>query len=324
MWTVETLRQAARLPIIGAPMFLTSGVDLVVAQCTAGVIGTFPALNARPQEELDRWLREIEQRLAEVEEATGRKPAPYGVNLIVHESNTRLEADLDVIAAHKVPLVITSLSQPGAVVERVHEYGGLVFHDVINMRHARKAAGAGADGLILVAAGAGGHAGRLSPFALAGEVRRFFKGGLAMSGAIADGAGVAAAEALGCDFAYIGTLFLTAAESMALKEHKDMAVASTADDIIYSPMFTGTHGNYLAGSIAAAGIDLHEAATAEPRRMDFGAGASKPKAWKEIFGAGQGVGSIDAIEPVATIVDRLAAEREAARARLCESFGKGS
>lgn len=317
MWTVEDLRAGARLPVIGAPMFLASGVDLVVEQCAAGVIGTFPALNARPQEELDVWLTRIEEGRAAARERTGLEPAPYGVNLIVHESNARLEADLDVIAAHKVPLVITSLSQPAAVVERVHAYGGLVFHDVINLRHARKAAGAGVDGLILVAAGAGGHAGRLSPFALAAEVRRFFDGALALSGAIADGAAIAAAEALGCDFAYIGTLFLTAAESIASQAHKDMAVASSAADIVYSPLFTGTHGNYLAGSIEAAGIDPQEAAAASPRRMDFGAGASKPKAWKEIFGAGQGVGSIDAVEPVADIVARLTREREAARARLC-------
>ncbi|MEI2385301.1 nitronate monooxygenase family protein [Breoghania sp. JC706] len=317
MWTVETLRAAAGLPVIGAPMFLTSGVDLVVEQCKAGVIGTFPALNARPQAELDRWLCEIEARLATFEAETGRKAAPYGVNLIVHESNPRLDEDLETIAAHKVPLVITSLSQPGTVVERVHGYGGLVFHDVINMRHARKAAGAGVDGLILVAAGAGGHAGRMSPFALVGEARRFFDGALILSGAMADGRAIVAAEALGCDFAYIGTLFLTAAESMAIDAHKEMAVASTAADIVYSPMFTGTHGNYLAGSIAAAGIDPAEAASAEPRRMDFAAGASKPKAWKEIFGAGQGVGSIDAIEPVSTIVARLAAERDEARRRIC-------
>ncbi|WP_102225175.1 NAD(P)H-dependent flavin oxidoreductase [Acidimangrovimonas sediminis] len=317
MWTVESLRAAARLPIIGAPMFLASGVDLVVAQCAAGVIGTFPALNARPQEELSRWLTEIEAGRAAAEAASGLPSAPYGVNLIVHESNPRLQADLDTVVAHKVPLVITSLSQPGPVVEAVHGYGGLVFHDVINMRHARKAAGAGVDGLILVSAGAGGHGGRMSPLALAGEARRFFDGALILSGAISDGRAVVAAEALGCTFAYIGTLFLTAAESMAAVAHKEMAVASDASEIIYSPLFTGTHGNYLAGSIRAAGLDPAEAALAQPRRMAFAEGASKPKAWKEIFGAGQGVGQIDRIEPVAQIVARLASERDEALTRLC-------
>ncbi|MCR4265269.1 nitronate monooxygenase family protein [Nitratireductor sp. ZSWI3] len=319
MWTTATLRRAARLPVIGAPMFLTSGVDLVVAQCRAGIIGTFPALNARPQEELDRWLTRIEDGLARAEAETGRKPAPYGVNLIVHDSNPRLAEDLEVIAAHRVPLVITSLSQPGAVVERVHAYGGLVFHDVINVRHARKAAGAGVDGLILVCAGAGGHAGRLSPFALAAEVRQFFDGALALSGAISDGGAVAAAEAIGCDFAYVGTLFLAARESMASDAHKEMVVAGSAADVVYSPMFTGTHGNYLAASIAAAGIDPEEAAFARPRRMDFAQGASKPKAWKEIYGAGQGIGSIGEILPVGDIVERLDGERRAAIAALCAS-----
>lgn len=318
MWTVEKLRKAVRIPVIGAPMFLASGVDLVIAQCRAGIIGTFPTLNARKQEELDCWLTRIKEGLGTAETETGRRPAPYGVNLIVHDSNPRLSEDLEVIAAHRVPLVITSLSQPGTVVERVHAYGGLVFHDVISARHARKAADAGVDGLILVCAGAGGHAGRLSPFALTAEVRQFFDGALALSGTIANGGAVVAAEAIGCDFAYIGTLFLATKESMASDAHKDMVVAGTAADVVYSPMFTGTHGNYLAASIAAAGIDPEEAAFARPRPMDLAQRASKPKAWKDIYGAGQGIGSISKVLPVDEVVDQLDTERRAAIAAFCK------
>ncbi|MGI6246250.1 MAG: NAD(P)H-dependent flavin oxidoreductase [Pseudochelatococcus sp.] len=316
MWTVERLKADLSAPVIGSPMFIASGVELVVAQCRAGIIGTFPALNARQPGDLDRWLGEIRSRLAAFEAETGRKAAPFGVNLIVHDSNTRLAEDLDTIARHEVPLIITSLSAPGEVVRRAHDYGGLVFHDVINMRHARKAAEAGVDGLILVAAGAGGHAGRINPVALVEEARRFFGGALTLAGAITSGRGVVAAEALGCDFAYIGTLFLASEEAQVAERHKQLVVESTAANIVYSPMFSGTHGNYLEGSIAAAGIDPAEAARAEARRMDFGDGHPKPKAWRDIYGAGHGVGNIAKIEPAGTQIARIVAERRETLARL--------
>jgi len=316
MWTIDRLKAGLAAPIIGAPMFIANGIDMVVEQCCAGIIGTFPALNAREPGSFDSWLHQIRDRLAAFEARTGRKAAPFGVNLIVHDSNPRLAEDLDIICRHEVPLVITSLSAPGEVTPRVHEYGGLVFHDVINMRHARKAAGAGVDGLILVAAGAGGHAGRTSPFALVEEARAFFDGALILSGAISSGRGVLAAEAMGCDFAYLGTLFLATDEAQVAQGHKDMVLASTSADIIHSPMFSGTHGNYMAGSIVAAGIDPAEAARAEARRMDWGSGTARPKAWSQIYGAGHGVGSIDAIEPVAVKVARLVAERQEALDRL--------
>lgn len=316
MWTVEKLKAHLRAPIIGSPMFIANGIDLVVEQCCAGIIGTFPALNAREDGALDQWLTEIKRRIAEFEVREGRKAAPFGVNLIVHESNIRLAEDLDILCRHRVPLVITSLSAPGEVVRRVHEYGGLVYHDVINMRHARKAAGAGVDGLILVAAGAGGHAGRTSPFALVEEARQFFDGTLILAGAISSGRGVLAAEAMGCDFAYIGTLFLATNEAQVAERHKEMVVESAAINVVYTPMFSGTHGNYLEGSIAASGIDPAEAARAEARKMNFGDGHPKPKAWRDIYGAGHGVGTIMAIEPVKVKVDRLVQERNAALAQL--------
>lgn len=316
MWTVEKLKQGLRAPVIGSPMFIANGIDLVVEQCCAGIIGTFPALNAREPGALDQWLTEIRERIAVFEAREGRKAAAFGVNLIVHDSNIRLEEDLEILCRHEVPLVITSLSAPGEVVRRVHGYGGLVFHDVINMRHARKAAGAGVDGLILVAAGAGGHAGRTSPFALVEEARRFFDGALILAGAISSGRGVLAAEAMGCDFAYVGTLFLATEEAQVAPRHKEMIVESTAMNVVYTPMFSGTHGNYLEGSITASGIDPAEAARAEARKMNFGDGHPKPKAWRDIYGAGHGVGTIDAIEPVAVKVARLVEERNEALARM--------
>ncbi|MCI4663010.1 MAG: nitronate monooxygenase family protein [Neomegalonema sp.] len=310
------LKRGLSLPVIGAPMFLASGVDLVVAQCTHGVIGSFPALNARPAEELDRWLTEITERLRRFEAQTGRLAAPFAVNLIVHGSNARLDEDLATIVRHKVPLVITSLAAPDKVVEAVHGYGGMVFHDVIALRHAQKAAASGVDGLILVCAGAGGHGGRLSPFALTAEVRAFFDGAIVIGGAIADGRAVLATQALGADFAYIGTAFLATEESIAAPGHKQMVAESSAAEILYTPMFSGTHGNYLVPSMVAAGVDPQEAALAQPRKMDFGDGKPRPKVWKDIWGAGQGVGQIPAVVPTAQLIERLTREYDAARQAL--------
>lgn len=313
---VAALKTELSLPVIGAPMFLASGVDLVVAQCCAGIIGSFPALNARPAEELDTWLTEIETRLAAFETETGKAPAPYAVNLIVHGSNPRVDEDLATLVRHKVPLVITSLSAPDKVVEAVHGYGGLVFHDVITVRHAEKAAGVGVDGLILVCAGAGGHAGRLSPFALLPEVKAFYDGAIVLSGAITGGAAILAAEALGADFAYIGSAFIATDESIAPDGHKQMVADSRAADILYTPYFSGTHGNYLTPSIVAAGADLDEATVAQPRKMEFGSGSSKARAWKDVWSAGQGVGQIERVQPAAAYIAQLKAEYAAARSRL--------
>ena len=314
--TVNELKRNLILPVIGAPMFLVSGVDLVVAQCCNGVIGAFPALNARTAAALDTWLSEIRARLAQFEDETGKTAAPFAVNLIVHGSNDRLDEDLATVVRHKVPLVITSLSVPDKVIAAVHGYGGLVFHDITTVRHAEKAAAAGVDGLILVAAGAGGHAGRLSPFALIAEVRRFYDGAIILSGAIADGRAILAAEALGADFAYIGSAFIACDESIAAQGHKQMIVDSRAADILYTPYFSGTPGNYLIPSIKAAGADLEEAEAAQPRKMEFGSGSSKPKAWKDVWSAGQGVGPITTVQPTGDYIAQLKAEYDAARAAL--------
>ncbi|WP_174803064.1 NAD(P)H-dependent flavin oxidoreductase [Martelella limonii] len=314
---VEALKAGLKLPLIGAPMFLASGVELVVAQCRAGIIGTFPALNARPAEQLDAWLTDITERLAADADVTGAAPAPYGVNLIVNDYNTRLEEDLATVERHKVPLVITSLSAPDKVVAAVHGYGGLVFHDVVKARHARRALAAGVDGLILVAAGAGGHAGTLSPFALVAEVRAFYDGPLVLSGAIANGRAVLAAEALGCDFAYAGTVFIPTDEAIAPEAHKAMVVAAASDDILYTPLFSGTHANYLVPSIKAAGVDLEEARLAQPKRMGGRSDPDRPRAWSEIWSAGQAVAQSHATEPAADIIARLTAQYHSARAALC-------
>lgn len=316
MTDIADLKRDLALPLIGAPMFLASGVDLVVAQCCAGIIGTFPSLNARPAEAFDDWLTRIESRLAEHAAEATRPPAPYGVNLIVNEYNDRLAPDLETIVRHQVPLVITSLSAPDKVVEAVHGYGGLVFHDVVKARHARRAAKSGVDGLILVAAGAGGHAGDLSPFALVEEVRAFWDGPLVLSGAIANGRAVLAAQALGCDFAYAGTAFIPTEEAIAPQLHKEMVVGSEADGILYTPMFSGTHANYLTQSIEAAGVDLEEARKAEPRRMTKKDDPDRPKAWKDVWSAGQAVAQSREVEPAAQVVARLAREYHAARARI--------
>jgi nitronate monooxygenase len=313
---VAKLKADLALPLIAAPMFLASGVDLVVAQCCGRVIGTFPSLNARPAEAFDDWLTEIETRLAQFAATTGRTPAPFGVNLIVNAYNDRMEQDLATIVRHKVPLVITSLSAPDQVVEAVHSYGGLVFHDVIKARHARRAIKSGVDGLILVAAGAGGHGGTLSPFALIEEVRAFWDGPLVLSGAIANGRAVLAAEVLGCDFAYAGTVFIPTVESIAPDRHKDMVVAAAAEEILYTPMFSGTHGNYLTASIEAAGVTQQDARTSQPRPMTAKDDPDRPKAWKDVLSAGHAVGQSHKIQSTAAVIARLADEYNAARARL--------
>ena len=308
-----------RIPVLCAPMFVVSGPDLVIEQCKAGVIGSFPALNARPQEELDKWLTRIETELAQHQrEHPDRKVAPYAVNLIMNKTNQRLDADLEVVLSHKVPIVITSLSAPTSVVPRVHAYGGIVLHDVIKVRHAEKALEAGVDGLIAVCGGAGGHAGNLNPFALVNELRRIHAGTLVLAGAITNGAGVLAAEAMGCDLAYLGTRFIATRESMAVEAYKQMIVDSNSGDIVYTPLFSGVHGSYLAGSIRNAGLDPanlpENEAPGQYRNRE-----ARPKTWKEIWGAGQGVGNIDDIPAVAELVDRLEAEYRAARQRISET-----
>jgi nitronate monooxygenase len=306
-----------RLPVIGAPMFIVSGPDLVVAQCKAGIVGAFPALNARPQEELDRWLTRIETALAEHRAAhPGAVVGPFAVNQIVHTSNGRLEADMEVCVRHKVPIIITSLRPPHPVVEQVHAYGGIVLHDVISVRHAEKALEAGVDGLILVCAGAGGHAGTLSPFALVNEVRRFYDGTLILAGAITNGSGVLAVQAMGCDLAYLGTRFIATRESNAPDRYKQMIADARAADILYTPYFSGVHGSYLKASVRAAGLDPDNLPAAPAGQMNYDRREERPKAWKDIWGAGQGVGNIADAPPVAELVDRLEREYCAARARF--------
>lgn len=313
-----SLRQHLRLPVLAAPMFVVSGPELVIEQCKAGVIGSFPALNARPQEELDKWLTCIETELAQYARANPeKKVAPFAVNLIVNKANKRLEQDTEVVLAHKVPIVITSLSAPTAIVPRVHAYGGLVLHDVIKVRHAEKALEAGVDGLIAVCGGAGGHAGTLNPFALVNELRRIHQGLLVLSGAITNGSAILAAEAMGCDLAYLGTRFIATRESLAKEGYKQMIVDSTSGDIVYTPLFSGVHGSYLAGSIRNAGLDpnnlpVQEAPGQYLNRED------RPKTWTEIWGAGQGVGNINDVPNVADLVSRLEKEYLEARRQLLD------
>ncbi|WP_279481792.1 nitronate monooxygenase family protein [Aureimonas sp. SK2] len=308
------LQGRLRLPLIGAPLFIISHPALVIAQARAGIVGAFPALNARPAEQLDEWLCEIEEALR-APGPDGRTAAPFAVNQIVHRSNKRLEADLAVCVRRKVPIVITSLGAVEEVNQAVHSYGGIVLHDVINDRFARKAIEKGADGLVAVAAGAGGHAGTLSPFALIAEIRRWFDGPLFLSGAIATGAGILAAQAAGADGAYVGSAFIATDEARADERYKAALVAGRAQDIVYSNLFTGIHGNYLRASIEAAGLDPDNLPQSDPSKMDFGA-ESGAKAWRDIWGAGQGIGSLDGVVPVADLVDRLAGEYAAARQRL--------
>jgi nitronate monooxygenase len=313
MFKIPAQLQTLALPVIASPMFLVSNPELVIAQCCAGIVGSFPALNARPQEALDAWLTEIENGLALLSAADpDRAIAPYAVNLIVHQSNPRLEDDLETCVRHRVPVVITSLHAPDAVVDRVHAYGGLVLHDVTTVRHAKKALASGVDGLILVCAGAGGHAGTLSPFALVPEVRAFYDGLLVLAGAITSGAGILAAQTLGCQLAYMGTRFIASEEAAASQEHKQMIVTSTAADIVYTPYFSGVSGNYLKPSIRAAGLDPDNLPEGDAADMNF----AKPKKWKDIWGCGQGAGNIHAVLPTGDIVARLSYEYEDAKQRF--------
>ena len=313
----KALDHGLRLPVIGAPMFIISNPDLVIAQCKAGIIGSMPSLNARPVEQLDKWLGAITAALAAHDDANPDQPAArFAINLIVHKSNPRLQEDLALCAHYKVPLVITSLGANEQVIETVHRWGGLVFHDVVNQRFARKAIEKGADGLILVAAGAGGHAGVQSPFALVSETRQWFDGPIALSGAMATGGGVLAAQAMGADFAYIGSAFIATQEANAAAPYKQAVVDSSAQDIVYSNYFTGVHGNYLAPSIIAQGLDPAKLPEGDMSTMDFGAAVSGAKAWKDIWGAGQGIGAVQDIVPVAALVDRLKREYCAARSHL--------
>jgi len=309
-----------RLPAVGAPQFIIANPELVIAQCKAGIVGAFPALNARPQPLLDDWLHRIKDELAAYNEANpGAPAAPYAVNQIVHKSNERLEADVETCVKHKVPIVITSLGARPEVNEAVHSYGGIVLHDIINITFAKKALEKGADGLIAVAAGAGGHAGALSPIALVHEIREFFDGPLLLSGAIGSGRGILAAQAMGADLAYMGSAFIATTEANAPQAYKQMIVDSTAGDIVYSNLFTGVLGNYLKHSIVNAGLDPDNLAQSDPSKMKFGDSGSKAKAWKDIWGAGQGVGAVHEIMPTADLVARLKREYDEAKRGLCAS-----
>jgi nitronate monooxygenase len=308
------LKQLA-LPVIGSPLFIISNPKLVIEQCKAGIVGSMPALNARPAELLDEWLAEITETLAAWNRDHPEQPAaPFAINQIVHKSNERLEHDMAVCAKYKVPIVITSLGAREDVNQAVHAWGGIVLHDIINNKFAKKAIEKGADGLIAVAAGAGGHAGVKSPFALVQEIREWFDGPLALSGAMATGEAILAAQAMGADLAYIGSAFIATDEARASAEYKQMIVDSNSDDIVYSNLFTGVHGNYLRGSVVAAGLDPDKLPESDPSAMNFGGGAAK--AWKDIWGSGQGVGAVKAVVPAAELVARLKREYAAARARL--------
>jgi len=305
------------IPVIGAPLFIVSVPDLVIAQCKAGVVGSFPALNARPPELLDEWLGRIKQELAAYDKTNPDRPsAPFAVNQIVHKSNNRLDHDMALCEKHKVPMIISSLGAREELNQAVHGWGGIVFHDVINQKFAHKAIEKGADGLILVAAGAGGHAGTISPFPFGAERRQWFDGPIALSGTIANGRAIRAARVLGADFAYIGSAFIATAEANAVESYKDMITRSGAEDIVYSNLFTGVHGNYLKPSIVAAGMDPENLPTSDPSKMSFGTDASgeraKPKAWKEIWGSGQGVGSIAKVMPAAELIARFKKEYDEA------------
>ena len=304
-----------RLPIIGAPLFIISNPALVIAQCTAGVVGSFPALNARPEPALDDWIKRIQDALADWDATHPERPAaPFAVNQIVHRSNARLEHDLEVCVRHRVPIVITSLGARPEVNEAVHSYGGIVLHDVIDDRFARKAVEKGADGLIAVAAGAGGHAGTISPFALIQEIRAWFDGPVALSGAIAHGAAVLAAQAMGADFGYIGSAFIATEEANADQAYKAALVDGSAESIVYTNLITGVHGNYLRASLVNAGLDPDNLPHSDPSAMNFG--PDRKKAWKDIWGSGQGIGVLDRVLPAAELVARLGREYVAARARV--------
>lgn len=308
--------QKLTLPVIGSPLFIISNPQLVIEQCKAGIVGAMPALNARPAAQLDDWLAEITETLATWDKAHPEQPsAPFAINQIVHKSNDRLEHDMQVCAKYKVPIIITSLGAREDVNQAVHDWGGVVLHDVINNKFARKAIEKGADGLIAVAAGAGGHAGVKSPFALVQEIRQWFDGPLALSGAIATGGAVLAAQAMGADFAYIGSAFIATDEARATAAYKQAIVDGNSDDIVYTNLFTGVHGNYLAPSIRASGLDPDNLPESDPSKMNFAAGGSA-KAWKDVWGSGQGIAAVDKVVPTAELVARLKREYQQAKARL--------
>ena len=317
---IADLKKRLTIPVIASPMFIVSNPELVLAQCTAGVVGSFPALNARPVDVLEQWLQRLNSELAAWDQAHPDRPAaPFAINQIVHKSNNRLEQDLELTVKYRVPIVITSLGAREDLNAAVHSYGGLVFHDVINQRFAKKAIEKGADGLILVAAGAGGHAGRLSPFALVQETRQWFKGPIALSGSIATGRAVLAAQAMGADFGYIGSPFIATTEANASDAYKQALVDGTAEDIVYSSLFTGVHGNYLRRSIENAGLDPDNLPEGDVTKMSFQTSGSQGpvKAWRDIWGSGQGIGAIDAVVPASDLIGKLVREyREAKQALL--------
>jgi nitronate monooxygenase len=312
------LRDRLRLPVIASPLFIISNPDLVLAQCKAGVVGSFPALNARPISQLDEWLARITEELAAHDRANPDAPsAPFAVNQIVHKSNNRLEEDVALCVKHRVPVVITSLGAREDLNQAIHSYGGITLHDVINDRHARKAIEKGADGLIPVAAGAGGHAGVLSPFALVQEIRRWFDGPVALSGAIACGRSILAAQAMGADLAYVGSAFIATQEANAPQAYKDTIVEASANDIVYSNLFTGVHGNYLRQSIVRAGLDPDNLPVSDPSAMNFGSGGNQEaKAWRDIWGSGQGVGAIETVLSAGELIAKFAEQYEDAKAEL--------
>ncbi len=313
----DILSRRLRLPVVASPLFIISGPDLVIAQCKAGIVGSFPALNARPAEVLEQWLDRITHELAEHDRLHPDQPsAPFAVNQIVHRSNDRLEHDMEVCVRYKVPIVITSLGARREINDAVHSYGGIVLHDVIDNKFARKAIEKGADGLIAVAAGAGGHAGTQSPFALVQEIRQWFDGPLLLSGAIANGRAILAAQALGADLAYIGSAFIATQEANAVDGYKQMITECSAQDVIHTNLITGVHGNYLKPSLVNAGLDPDNLPTSDPSKMNFGSDRQKPKAWKEIWGCGQGIGVLDSIPRAGELVERLATEYRAARSAL--------
>nr|WP_295113072.1 nitronate monooxygenase family protein [uncultured Caulobacter sp.] len=312
------LRDRLRLPVIASPLFIISNPDLVIAQCKAGIVGSFPSLNARPISQLDEWLHRITEELAAYDKAHPDAPsAPFAVNQIVHKTNNRLEEDIALCVKHKAPVVITSLGAREDLNAAIHSYGGITLHDVINDRHAHKAIEKGADGLIPVAAGAGGHAGTLSPFALIQEIRQWFDGPVALSGSIASGRSILAAQAMGADLAYIGSAFIATEEANAIEGYKQGIVEGRADGIVYSNLFTGVHGNYLRSSIVAAGLDPDNLPVSDPSKMSFGSGGNQEaKAWRDIWGSGQGIGAIDKVLPAAELIARFADEYEQAKAEL--------
>lgn len=319
----EVLSRRLRLPLVAAPLFIISTPELVIAQCKAGIVGSFPALNTRPAAQLEQWIERITRELAEHDRLHPERPsAPFAVNQIVHRSNERLEQDMAVCVRHKVPIIITSLGARPEINQAVHSYGGIVLHDVINNKFAHKAIDKGADGLIAVAAGAGGHAGTLSPFALVQEIRQWFDGPLLLSGSIASGSSILAAQAMGADLAYIGSAFIATREANAVDGYKQMISQASADDIVYTNLITGVHGNYLKPSLQAAGLDPENLPSSDPSQMNFGSDRQRPKAWKEIWGCGQGIGVLDHVPTAEALVARFAREYREAHLRLDKVSGE--